>query len=138
MADSTNDTSGPDGIWYFSIGPSTGDLRENNELNQGDTEPDYRCTVTIEGAAGSLVSGSGNTDLINSVTWVPDSRLLQFRRVGPDYWEWHRGTITYGVYVGRFPREATPDAKPAITRYSAFASGWNSSLSRHPRRSSRL
>ena len=27
MADSTNDTSGPDGIWYFSIGPSTGDLR---------------------------------------------------------------------------------------------------------------
>ena len=94
--------------------------------------------MTIEGAAGSLVSGSGNTDLINSVTWVPDSRLLQFRRVGPDYWEWHRGTITYGVYVGRFPREATPDAKPAITRYSAFASGWNSSLSRHPRRSSRL
>jgi dienelactone hydrolase len=127
MADSTIDTSGPDGIWYFSIGPSTGDLRENNELNQGDTEPGYRCTVTIEGAAGSLVSGSGHTDFIDSVSWAPDSRLLQFRRVGPDYREWHRGTITYGVYVGRFAREAARDAQPGITRYNAFASGWNSS-----------
>jgi dienelactone hydrolase len=127
MADSTHDTSGPDGIWYFSIGPSTGDLRENNELNQGDTEPDYRCTVTIEDAAGSLVSGSGHADFIDSVTWAPGSRLLQFRRVGPDYWEWHRGTITCGVYVGRFAREAGRASKPDIKRYRAFASGWNSS-----------
>ena len=80
MADSTIDTSGPDGIWYFSIGTSTGDLRENNELNQGDTEPGYRCTVTIEGAAGSLVSGSGHTGFIDSVSWAPDSRLRRNSR----------------------------------------------------------
>src|SRR5215472_11336477 len=127
MPDNTKDTSGPDGTWYFSIGPSAGNLRENNELDKGDTESAYRCTVIIEGAVGWLASGTGNTDFIDSVTWAPGSRLLEFRRVGPDYWQWHRGTITHGVYVGRFARETGSGSKPDISRYSAFASGWNSS-----------
>jgi dienelactone hydrolase len=127
MPDGTKDTSGPDGTWYFSIGPSAGNLRENNELDRGDIEPAYRYTVRIEGAVGWLVSGTGNTDFLDSVTWSPGSRLLEFRRVGPDFWEWHRGAITHGVYVGRFARETGGGAKPDISRYRAFASGWSSS-----------
>jgi dienelactone hydrolase len=126
MPDSTKDTSGPDGTWYFSIGPSAANLRENNELDKGDTEPAYRYTVIIEGSVGWLVSSIGNTDFIDSVAWTPGGRLLEFRRVGPDYWQWHRGNITHGVYVGRFAHEGGSGSKPTISRYTQFASGWNS------------
>lgn len=126
MPENTKDTSGPNGTWYFSIGPSAGNLRENNELDKGDIEPAYRCTVTIEGPVGWLLSGVGNTDFIDSVAWTPASRILEFRRVGPDYWQWHRGTITHGIYVGRFAHETGSGSKPDISRYSEFASGWNS------------
>jgi len=127
MPDSTGkDASGPDGIWYFSIGPSTEDLRENNELDQGDVEPDYRCTMTIHEATGSLVSGAGHINLIDNVTWTPGNRLLEFRRVRLDSWQWHRGTIVHGIYVGRLAQVGGDGSKPDISRYQAFASGWNS------------
>ena len=123
---SEEDPSGPDGTWYLSIGPSADALRKNNELDKGDVEPDYRCTAVIDGAAGSLVSGAGHTDLIDNVTWNPDSRLLEFRRVGATFWQWHRGKIAYGVYVGRFAQDGHRQSKPDISRYQEFASGWSS------------
>lgn len=138
MADSTNDTSGPDGIWYFSIGPSTGDLRENNELNQGDTEPDYRCTVTIEGAAGSLVSGSGNTDFIDSVTLGAGlaAPAVQAGRAGL------LGVASRHYHVRRLRRPVRARGDPgrqaghhALQRVRERV---EQQLSRRPRRSSRL
>ena len=126
VGDGKEDASGPDGLWYLSIGPSAGDLRKNNELDQGDVEPDYRCTAVIEGAAGSLVSGTGHTDLLDHISWDPTSRTLEFRRVGATSWQRHRGRIVQGVYVGRFAQHGRHGAKPDITRYQKFASGWNS------------
>ena len=126
VGDGKEDASGPDGLWYLSIGPSAGDLRKNNELDQGDVEPDYRCAAVIEGAAGSLVSGTGHTDLLDHISWDPISRTLEFRRVGATSWQWHRGRIVHGVYVGRFAQDGRRGAKPDITRYQKFASGWNS------------
>ncbi len=122
---SAEDASGPDGTWYLSIGPSAAELRENNELDKGDVEPDYRCTATIDGATGWLLSGAGHTDLLDNVTWNPDSRILEFRRVGAILWQWHRGKIVHGIYVGRFAQDSRSQSKPDIYRYRAFASGWN-------------
>ena len=122
---SAEDASGPDGTWYLSIGPSAAELRENNELDKGDVEPDYRCTATIDGATGWLLSGAGHTDLLDNVTWNPDSRILEFRRVGATFWQWHCGKIVHGIYVGRFAQDSRSQSKPDIYRYLAFASGWN-------------
>ena len=122
---SAEDASGPDGTWYLSIGPSAAELRENNELDKGDVEPDYRCTATIDGATGWLLSGAGHTDLLDNVTWNPDSRILEFRRVGATFWQWHCGKIVHAISVGRFAQDSRSQSKPDIYRYLAFASRWN-------------
>jgi dienelactone hydrolase len=121
-----NDTSTADGTWYLSVGPSTADLRKNNELDTGASEPDHRCTLYIGDGAGLLVTGRGAVHAVDNVSFDTVSREFQFRRVGPSFWEWHCGTIVHGVYVGRFAHDPHRDQQPEKTKYQGFASGWNS------------
>jgi dienelactone hydrolase len=122
-----DDLSTADGTWYLSIGPSAADLRKNNELHKAAIEPEYRCTLYVSKRAGLLITGRGAHNTVDNISFEPQSRQFQFQRFGPSFWEWHRGTITHGVYVGRFSHDRNQDQKPDdITRYQGFASGWNS------------
>jgi acetyl esterase/lipase len=107
------DSSGPVGTWY---------LRSNQSpvtatISAGKTPGSYH---------GTLIDENGVTQKLDQIHWDAKNRRLEFRRTGNGWWQWYRGTIVEGIFVGRFA-QAKNAGKPAqLTAYASHATGWNS------------
>jgi dienelactone hydrolase len=109
------DTSGPLGTWY---------LNDNS----------FRITAMIRSGPqpntylGSLINENGGTETLDQISWNAATRLLEFRRNGPGFWQWYHGSIVEGVYVGRFSQSTSSASRPALTgsNYAFHVTGWDS------------
>ena len=66
---------------------------------------------------GWLTNEKGQQETLTNFSWDPVSRWLEFRLAGPDFFQWYRLSVTYGVIAGRFSH--LPDG--ARPENSAFA-----------------
>src|SRR2546421_8851422 len=62
--------------------------------------------------------------------------MLEFLRHGHDlhdantglFWEWYRGTVVEGVFVGRFSHSQQSAQQPDLTHFRSHVTGWNSTF----------
>lgn len=104
------DRSSPVGTWYL--------LANKNyrlELSINSQGVNYSGTIKDEG---------GPSQLVEQISWDPNSRWLEFRRDGVGFFQWYRICLAYGVMAGRFSHEAAP-TKPACTAYAYHVTGWS-------------
>jgi len=114
------DSSGPVGRWYMAAG--WGNVRAN---------PATRLTVDISETkhgeyTGTLSAEGAEQQQIDSISWEPSTRLLQFRRVGVKWWQWFRGTVVEGVLAGRYTDSGASPARPPLSAFTGHVTGWNS------------
>src|SRR5258708_16821381 len=101
------DASTPVGTWYLS---ANGFRLELSIRPGGNGLAD---TIKNEGAA---------PERLDSITWDPAARWLEFPRNGPGFFQWYRICLTYGVMAGRFSHAAVAP-KPALTAYANHVAG---------------
>ncbi|MHC1686759.1 MAG: DUF5000 domain-containing lipoprotein [Methanothrix sp.] len=87
----------------------------------------YRLTATLaSGAIGTLYDeSSGITDAVDNM--YGDADTLIFRRVESTDWQWYRGKVVEGIFVGRFAVVSTPpgSAPTSFSDYTNHVTGWN-------------
>src|SRR5258708_21783529 len=106
------DASTPVGTWYLSANG-------------------FRLELSIQamgnGFAGTIKNEGGAPEPLDSITWDPAGRWLEFRRNGPGFFQWYRICQTYGVMAGRV-LHAPVAPQPAPTPPAKHASGWGPHL----------
>lgn len=104
------DASSPAGTWH---------MRANGA----------RFTATIEevqgGYTGTSQDEEGGSQALDSITWDPTTRWLEFRRSGASSVQWHRVRIAEGVATGRFSEGASPEKPGSPVDYALHVTGWN-------------
>jgi len=115
----------PQGTWYL-----------NADYRGGTNKHSFLLTVTLTGSnflIGQVASinGQETLELLDNVSWDANTGLLEFRHSGPDFspfWEWYRGTIVEGVFVGRFSHSQRSDRRPDLLEFHSHVTGWNSTF----------
>ena len=86
---------------------------------------------------GQLISINGQDALETlDISWDADAGMLEFLRHGHDlhdantglFWEWYRGTVVEGVFVGRFSHSQQSAQQPDLTHFRSHVTGWNSTF----------
>jgi dienelactone hydrolase len=103
------DASTPVGTWYLSANGFRLELS---------------IQAVVNGYAGTIKNEGGVPEPLDSITWDPAGRWLEFRRNGPGFFQWYRMCLTYGVMAGRFSHAAVAP-KPALTAYANHVTGWS-------------
>jgi dienelactone hydrolase len=78
------------------------------------------------GLVGTIHDEGGALEPVDSITWDPAGRWLEFRRRGAGFFQWYRTSLTYGVLAGRFSH-STSAPKPALTEFAFHVTGWSPS-----------
>lgn len=108
------DTSGPAGTWQLA---SNG----------------YPLTATLVAGSqsgayqGALINENGGSEQLDNIAWDATARRLEFRRNGNGFWQWYRGVVVEGIFVGRFSHSSQSSARPQqLSAFAWHATGWNS------------
>lgn len=106
------DTSTPAGRWY---------------MNSLSTRMIFRFELVNGAWRGASIDDQGKTlERLENIVWDKKTRALEFTRIGSGYWQWYRGTIVEGVFVGRYAHSGKTAVKPtAPLEYKWKATGWN-------------
>jgi dienelactone hydrolase len=115
----------PQGTWYL-----------NADFRGGTNKHNTLLTVTLTGSnflIGQVtdINGQETRELLDNVSWDANTSLLEFRRSGPDsspFWEWYRGTVVEGVFVGRYSYSQQLDSRPDLQAFRFHVTGWNSTF----------
>jgi dienelactone hydrolase len=115
----------PFGTWFLNAN-YRGGMNKNRLL----------LTITLTGSnfligQVTTINGQETLELLDNVSWDANTGLLEFRRSGPDFspfWEWYRGTIVEGVFVGRYSHSQESAQKPDLLEFRFHVTGWNSTL----------
>ncbi len=76
--------------------------------------------------AGTVATQGEGPQTLDQVTWDRSARRLEFRRAGKGWWQWHRGSLVEGVFVGRYSHSDKKDGRPAWPAdYRQHVTGWN-------------
>ena len=105
------DNSTPAGTWYL--------------LGNG-----FRLELSLQHQnnawSGAIKNEGGAAENVDQISWDAVGRWLEFRRNGPNFFQWYRLCLTYGVVNGRFSHANTAP-KPALTSYAFHVTGWSPS-----------
>jgi dienelactone hydrolase len=112
----------PLGTWYLNV-DYRGGMNKNSIL----------LTATITGGdfmSGQLINinGQETLEILDNFSWDAGTGLLEFLRNGHDFWEWYRGTVVEGVFVGRFSHSQLSAQKPDLQQFRSHVTGWNSTF----------
>jgi hypothetical protein len=116
----------PQGTWYLNADYRGGTNKKNSLLTVTLTGSNF-----LIGQVTSSINGQETLELLDNVSWDANTGLLEFRRSGPDFspfWEWYRGTIVEGVFVGRFSHSQQSDSRPDPLAFRFHVTGWNSTF----------
>jgi dienelactone hydrolase len=84
-----------------------------------DATGDYR---------GTLRNEAGISEELKEISWDASGCVWQLCRHSQDSWQWVRGTIRAGVFVGRCTLPSSVAIRPALAAYRRHVTGWNSTV----------
>jgi hypothetical protein len=123
------DPSRPEGIWNL----------KNWYLHTGDpyvvtplSAYIKKLALSDESYSGHLINEHGSRDILDQIDWDESTRSLSFRRHASvenmGFWEWYRGRVVEGIFVGRFSHNNySPESPSQNSNYVNHVVGWNSS-----------
>ncbi len=100
------------GVWYFNA-----DTTRIEVSITGDASDGY---------SGQCIDENGTSQSIDNIMWNSTAQRLEFRRSGNGFWQWYRGVVQDGVYIGRFSHDMlSPHQPDQIEAYQKHVTGWN-------------
>jgi dienelactone hydrolase len=121
-------TGGPEGIWNlknwylhtedpFVLTPLSAHIK--------------KARSSAESYRGYLRNEQGGRDFLDHIEWNKNTGSLSFRRhayaENMSFWEWYRGRIVEGIFVGRFSHNThSPQYPSQNSNYVNHVVGWNS------------
>lgn len=128
------DTSRPEGIWNLK----NWYLHEEDPfvlvpLSAYITKKKARPRRSTESYIGYLINEQRGRDTLDHIGWDENTGSLSFRRhvsIGKNmsFWEWYRGRVVEGIFVGRFSHNKhSPECPSQNNNYVNHVVGWNSS-----------
>lgn len=129
------DTSGPEGIWnlknwyfheedHFVLVPLTACIIKKKKARPKQSAESY---------SGYVINEQRVKDILDHIDWDENIGYLSFRRhvsrgKNRSFWEWYRGRVVEGIFVGRFSQNTlSPECPSQSSKHVNHVVGWNSS-----------
>lgn len=80
----------------------------------------------VDGFRGTLLDEGGTSAELEQVSWDAAGGGWEFLSHGRDSWQWFRGTVVEGVFVGRCASGLTAGVRPPLAALRSHVTGWQS------------
>lgn len=128
------ETIGPEGIWNLK----NWYLHEQDPfvlvpLSAHIIKKKARPKQSTESYSGYLINEQRGKDILDHIDWDENIGFLSFRRhvsrgKNRSFWEWYRGRVVEGIFVGHFSQNTlSPECPSRNSNYINHVVGWNSS-----------